>query len=285
MPRRQKHLITAEDLYHIEILSEPRLSPDGRRVVYSQQRVDPRTEKKYSNLWLAPAQGGNPQQFTRGDQNDTSPRWSPDGTQIAFLSDRGVSEKPAQLYLIPMSGGEARRIIEIPGSIEEFSWSPDGSQLVCAVQKTDEEVLEREKDENKKKLGTVFRQYDRLFYKLDGSGYLPKERTHLWTVDVRQGKARQITDHPVRDEKNPAWSPDGKWIAFISNHAEKPDLAFECLEVFVMPAAGGEARALPAPVGEKMLPSFSPDGRWIAYYGTEGKLEVYRNQGLWIVPA
>ncbi len=285
MPEKKKRRITAEDLYRIETLSEPRLAPDGETVVYTLKRVDPRTEKKYSNLWAVPTGGGEPRPFTSGEQNDSHPRWSPDGGQIAFLSDRADHEKPAQIYLINAHGGEARQLTGIEGEISDFSWSPDGRQLLCRVRKTDPEVLAREKDEEKKQLGVVERVYDRPFFKLDGEGYLPSERWHLWVVDARTGKARPLTGHPVYDEKSPAWSPDGKSIAFISNHSEKPDLAPFRDQVFVLPVKGGEARPLPAPVGEKLLPSFSPDGRFIAYYGTEGQLETYRNQGLWVVPA
>ena len=285
MPNPKPRLITAEDLYRFQILSEPRLSPDGMQVVYTLHRVDKKTEKKYTNLWIAPADSGAPRQFTYGDQNDESPRWSPDGSQVAFLSNRVDKEKPAQVFLISLAGGEARQLTEIRGEKVDLSWSPDGRVLLCTVRKTDQEVLEREKDAGRKKLGTVDRRYDRLFYKLDGYGYLPHERWHIWTVDARTGKPRQLTDSPVFDEKFPAWAPDGKSIAFISNRSEKPDLRPYAQDLFILSLTTGETRQVPTPVGEKLLPSFSPDGRWIAYYGTEGEIEIYHNQGLWIVPA
>ena len=103
----------------------------------------------------------------------------------------------------------------IDGEIDSLCWSPDGRRLLCTVRKTDTEVLEREKDEQKKKLGVVFRRYDRLFYKLDGYGYLPQERVHIWVIDARTGKGRQLTDHPVWDELDPAFSPDGRQIALV----------------------------------------------------------------------
>jgi dipeptidyl aminopeptidase/acylaminoacyl peptidase len=285
MPPRKKRTITAEDLYRLETISGVRISPDGRTVIYSVHRVDKKTEKKYSNLWIAPTAGGSPRQFTYGDQSDTTPRWSPDGSQIAFLSNRADPEKPPQIHLISIEGGEARPLTEIKGSITYFSWSPDGKQLVCTVRKTDQEVLEREKDEGKKKLGVVSRHYDRVFYKLDDYGYLPKERQHIWTVNARSGSAKQLTDHPVFDEHDPIWSPDGRWIVFVSNRSPNPDFDIDSFDLFVMPPeVGGDMRKIETPIGEKMYPSVSPDGTWIAYYGMEGEGLWYKNNGLWIVP-
>ena len=284
MPIRKKRKITPEDLYRFQLISDVRISPDGKHVVYTVQRVDRKTEKKYSNLWVVSTEKGEARQFTYGDQNDNHPRWSPDGSQIAFLSNRGDKEKPTQIFMMPVYGGEAHRLTQIEGEINEFAWSPDGKRLVCTVRKTDPEVLEREKDEQKKKLGVVNRHYDRVFYKLDGYGYLPKERSHIWTVDVRTGRGKQLTDHPTYDEQGPAWSPDGRWIAFTSNRSKDPDFNLDAIDLLVMSATGGELRTIPTPMGEKSMPSFSPDGRWIAYYGIEGEGQWYKNNSLWIVP-
>ncbi len=285
MVTSKRRTITAEDLYQINTISEVRISPDGQNVVYTVQRVDRKTEKKYTNLWVVPTVNGEARQFTTGDQLDGSARWSPDGKQIAFLSDRGDKERPAQIYLIPFSGGEARCLTHLDGEIGEVSWSADGKQLLCTVRKLDAETLEREKDEQKKKLGVVSRHYDRLFYKLDGYGYLPHERTHLWTVDARTGKGKQLTDDAVFDEHNPTWSPDGRWIAYVSNRSENPDLNPDRWDVFLIPAKGGEIRQIKGPVGDKSQPSFSPDGKLIAYIGSEGEGLSYKNYGVWVVPA
>jgi dipeptidyl aminopeptidase/acylaminoacyl peptidase len=288
MKNIDKRKITAEDLYQFELIFNPRLSPDGAHVVYGQQWVDRENEKKYMNLWIAstsPDEQDGPRRFTYGNQKDANPEWSPDGRQIAFLSNRANLDRPAQIYLIPFHGGEAQPLGEIEGEIKNIAWSPNGSLLLCAIRKTDPEAIERREDEQKKKLGVVARHYDRVFYKLDGYGYLPKERTHLWTVDTQTGKATQLTDHPIYDENFPAWSPDGEWIAFISNRSDDPDFNPDVNDLYVMPAAGGEMRRIPAPVGEKSLPAFSPDGKWIAYYAMEGEAQWFKNNGLWIVPA
>jgi dipeptidyl aminopeptidase/acylaminoacyl peptidase len=284
MPRKKLRSIAAEDLYKIQIISDVRISPSGKYVVYSQQRVDQETEKKYSNLWLVSTDGGSPQQFTFGDQLDTQPRWSPDGSSIAFLSNRDDSKKPSQVYLIPASGGESWQVSNIEGKIECISWSPNGKKILCRIRKTDSEVLEQQNHEYKKELGTVSRHYKRIFYKYDGDGYLPNERWHIWTIDVKSGRGKQITDHEIYDEKDPAWSPDGKSIAFMSNHSNDPDLDRDAVDLFLVSPPGGEPKLIKTPFGDKTRPSFSPDGRYIAYFGTEGKKNWYKNQGLWIVP-
>lgn len=284
MPTRRKREISAEDLYKIVTISDIRIAPDGTHIVYASQRIDKKTEKKFSNLWMLSKEKNGARQFTYGDQTDTHPRWSPDGSAIAFLSNRGDKELPAQIYIIPIDGGEAKPLTKIKGSIEDFAWSPDGKKFVCTVRKTDPEELERQNDPQKKKLGVVDRQYERVFYKLDGLGYLPKERKHLWIVNARSGRAKQITDHPVYDEEHPCWSPDGKWIAFLSNRHEEPDFHPDAVGLYIMPARGGDFREIPTPMGEKVLPSFSPDGRWLAYYGIEGENQWYKNSSLWIVP-
>ena len=100
-----KRLITAEDLYRFQVPSGAAISPDGKHVILTLQRVEKKTEKKFSNLWVVPVEGGQPRQFTSGDQSDNHPVWSPDGSQIAFLSNRQNKDKPPALFLIPFNGG------------------------------------------------------------------------------------------------------------------------------------------------------------------------------------
>ncbi len=285
MEKVSKRLITAEDLYEFKVIGGVRLSPDGSKVIFTQQRVDKASEKKYTNLWLSDVRTGKTAAFTQGDHSDHSPVWSPDGKTIAFLSNRDNKEKPAQIYLIAVEGGEARRLTDIKGGIGGLSWSPDGKQLLCSVTKTDQEVLDREADERKKKLGTVVRVYDRIFYKRDGEGFLGHERQHIWVVDALTGEGKQLTDHKVFDEVDPAWSPDGKSIVYVSNLAKDPDFAPDKDELFVMPAAGGKARKVATEAGGKGAPVFSPDGKWIAYFGGWGEGEGWRNTYLWLAPA
>ncbi|HEX9743795.1 MAG TPA: DPP IV N-terminal domain-containing protein, partial [bacterium] len=284
MPKRKKRTITAEDLYRFELITGFRLSPDGENVIYAVQRVDKKTEKKFSNLWIAPTGRGAPRQFTYGDHTDAAPRWSPDGKTIAFISNRHNEREP-QIYLIPVDGGEARKLTDMKGTIADFKWSPDSSKFLVTFIKKDKEAIERESDEQKKKLGVVQRHITRVFYKFDGAGYLPKERAHLWIVSASNGKAVQITKGDVHDEADANWSPDGKTIIFVSNRSDDPDLNIYESQLYTVSAKGGRIKELKTMDGDKMAPKYSPDGKWIAFLGQEGRGQWWKNGRLWIVPS
>jgi dipeptidyl aminopeptidase/acylaminoacyl peptidase len=284
MSAQEKSHITAEDLYHFQLITDCQISPDGRRVIYCVQRVDKKEEKTYSNLWVVSTEEGEPRQFTYGDQVDSQPKWSPDGNEIAFVSNRGKKEEP-QIHVIPFHGGEARPLTDMKGEFGALEWSPDGKRLVCQFRKKDQEAIEREEDEEKKKLGIVSRHITRVFFKLDGSGFLPQDRWHIWTIDAHTGEGKQLTDSDVFDDLEPRWSPDGTEIVFYSNHADDPDLDPDAIDLFVIPAEGGELRKVETPFGSKEKPIFSPDGKRLAYFGQEGRGEWWKNTCLWVVPA
>jgi len=269
MSAELKRRITADDLYHLQIVSDPQISPDGRHVVFCVQTVERSSEKKYSHLWLIPTDGAAPpRQFTFGKHRDTYPRWSPDGRSIAFLSNR-ADEKQAQIYRIDLAGGEAQPITRLAGSIAGFAWSPDGAQFVCQFRQKDQTAVEREKDEQKKKLGLVDRRITRLDFRADGAGYLPEERWHVWTINAVTGAATQLTSGDTFQETNPSWSPDGRHILFTSVRVEPPDINWELSELYLIPAQGGEMQPVPGHNGRKFEGTFSPDGQQIAYLGRE----------------
>jgi Tol biopolymer transport system component len=182
-----KKMMTTDLLYDLQIVTDPQISPDGNHIVFNVQRVDRENEKKYRNLWIVATDSGEARQFTYGDQIDRHPRWSPNGQEIAFISNR-QDEKQEQIYIIPFFGGEARPLTELKGSFGGFEWSPGGGTLVLQFRSKDAEAIEREADEHKKKLGVVAHHITNLDYKADGAGFLPQEKWHIWLVDTSNGK-------------------------------------------------------------------------------------------------
>lgn len=282
-PSGAPRLASADDLYSFHVPGDPQISPDGRRVAFTVQRVERETEKKYTNLWLAGVDDGQLRQFTYGKQADSQPRWSPDNATIAFLSNRG-SEEQAQIYLIPVDGGEARPLTDLKGSFGGYEWSPDGTKFVVQFRKKDADALEREKDEGKKKLGISYRHITRTDYKFDGMGYLPQEHWHIWVVDAASGEATQLT-HGDKDETEPRWAPDGNTILFISNRSDRPDMDLDATELYLIPAEGGEMRQIETRPGRKYGVTFSPDGQHIAWFGRDKSGRWYQNSRVYVAPA
>jgi dipeptidyl aminopeptidase/acylaminoacyl peptidase len=280
----KRRAITAEDLYSFKLIGDSRISPDGTLVVYSLEQIDKATEKKFTNLWIVPTGRGRPRQFTFGDHVDRQPRWSPDGRSIAFLSNR-MDSKQYQIHIIPLAGGEARPVTRLDGTFDTIEWSPDGRSIVFCFRKKSREALAREKDDIKRELGVVAHTVDRVFFKLDGSGLLPKQRLHIWKLNTDNRRVTQLTRGDRYEELCPSWSPDGRSIVFVSNRHRDPDLNPEHQNIYIMPASGGRLRKVPTPVGMKFAPGFSPDGSRIAYYGIAGQGQWWKNVSLWLVPA
>ena len=258
--------ISAQDLFAMCFVSQPQLSPDGIHVAFVSRWIDAEKNQYFSNLWLVPTIGGKPRRFTVGDYSDTSPRWSPDGQRIAFVSDRSDS---SQIWLIPVDGGEAQQLTKLEeGSLGSLAWSPDGTKIAftfrpkpSADRKAEREAREKE---HRSYPPRVIR---RVGYREDGTGYNGGERWHLQTVSVETGVVNQLTSEDY-DDYSPTWSPDGKTIAFISNRPEDADLTPGYQDFWLIPSDGGAVRRLTKQSGHMQSLVWSPDGAEIAYIWT-----------------
>ncbi len=280
--------IRADDLYRIRQPSECRLSPDGSRLVFVVTSSDKEALRQVSHLWCLPLEeGGEPRQFTQGKGGDSSPRFSPDGKTIAFLSARsGKSE----VWTIPVDGGEARQLTRLCGSIADLVFSPDGRSLVIVYVPQDPEAKEREEKKKRGEPGQEspkIRTIERIFYKLDGAGFIPKGRAHLWRVSLETGRARPLTTDDRYDETHPVFSPDGKWIYFGSNRSADPDIDLMREQIWRMPARGGAIERVRTFEGPATSFSLSPDGEWLAFLGYEDPDAPWgtKHTKLWLAPA
>lgn len=273
-----KRPMTIDDLLSLTWIGDPQISPDGRRAVWVQKTADREADTYRSHLWIMALDGGPPRPFTAGEQQDSLPRWSPDGRHIAFLSDRGTAgsepgaKKPKQVYVIPADGGEARALTSGAFNPTDLAWSPDG-KTIAFIGKP--EAPKAEKSDVK--------VITRVRYKFDGEGYWDGRYKHLFTVPAAGGAVRQLTAGEF-DHADAAWSPDGRWIAVVANRSEEADFT-NVTDVWLVPTAGGEMRRLTGSVGPCIMPAWSPDGSHLAYLGHDNAAMSATNTGLWIVPA
>ncbi len=268
-------LITIEDLYSMKFLSRPRISPDGHQVAYVVTRIDERKHEYRSALWLSSIDGSATRRFSLESGHTSDPAWSPDGRWLAFVSDREGGEaadkepkkrdkgKP-QLWLIPTDGGEARQLTFMEHGVSSPVWSPDSKRLLfsAAVGPVAEE------SEDGKQLPQV-RVIDRLWYRLDGAGYIYERRSHLFLLAISGGEPEQLTDGEW-DDGEATWSPDATQIAFTSNHAEDR-WRVPGADIYTLAIADGKAGALRRLTDGTVVcssPSWSPDGKTIAFPGS-----------------
>lgn len=285
--------ITIEDLYQFKFLSRPRISPDGKRVAYVVTTIDERKHTYRSAIWVTPSKGGEPKRFTAGPANISSPTWSPDGRWLAFVSEREGEpsskdekeqkkhgkDKP-QIWLIPTDGGEAHQLTFMQHGASNPTWSPDSKHLLfsAAVGPVDEET------EDGKPLPKA-RVIDRLWYRLDGVGFIYERRQHLFLVDIAGSEAQQLTDGDW-DDSDPAWSPDGSHIAFVSSRAEdrwrlpNPDLYTLAIDN----SKAGDLQCLTDGSISCSSPSWSPDGKTLAFLAAL-KLRSGGHADLYTIPA
>ena len=252
-----------EDVYALTSVVDPRLSPDGRRVAYTVSRVDEEANAYRTAIWVAPLDGSaEPRQFTSGERNDGSPRWSPDGRWLAFVSSRdGEDEKKAksQLYVMAADGGEPRKLTDGKESVDSVAWSPD-SQRIAFARRVPDEAYEEEDDRRRPP-----RRFTRVFFKLDGVGWTGDRRKHVFVVGLDGDDERQLTDGDCEND-SPAWAPDGTRLVFTSMRGDRWDVDFqEALYELELDTEGTEPRRLTQPDESAALGSFSADGTRIAY--------------------
>ena len=277
-----------EDFAQLREVDEPNLSPDGNLIAYVVKIADMEKDKRPPNLWLAKWDGSENRALTFGNKGQKHPRWSPDGKWIGFLSGREDDNENDQLWIMPIGGGEAEKLTTVKGGVDDFAWSPDSKRIALVVH--DPDPREPEKAEKEKKTVPPL-VIDRFFFKKDVDGYLTQRYSHLQLLDVASRKIEPLTSGK-HDDVWPAWSPDGKEIAFVTKRGDDPDRS-ENWDVWAIAAEpGGKERQIttspeadPHPDWDS-APAWSPDGKWIAYiHGGDPKKISYAVHALAITPA
>jgi dipeptidyl aminopeptidase/acylaminoacyl peptidase len=289
--------ITIDDYFQMREVRDPQLSPDAKWVTYTVKTALLKEDKNEERIWMVPTAGGAPLALTAEGASSSHARWSPDGKFIAFLSARG--EGKTQVWLLNRLGGEAERLTDTPQDVEDFAWSTDSRQLVLILRDAGPEELEEAKERSTKDTAPGEKEkksktqkpwvIDRLQFKLDEVGYLDRRRTHLYVFDLAAKSLKQITSGDY-DDSEPAWSPDGKSLAFTSNRSTPdPDATYNS-DIWVVVAAntnkGAHLTQVTTNPGADGSPTWSPDGKWIAYVTQlDPHLFDYATKHLAVAPA
>lgn len=254
-----------DDIPRLADLTEPALSPDGNALAYTVSTANRAEDKTQSDLWRVGYDGRGRVRLTDTPKHsEWRAQWSPDGKSIAFLSDRGGEDAKTQVWSMPATGGKARQLTKFAEGVDDFVWSPDGKRLAL-IARDPERPAGTPKPKNPPPIVT-----ERYQFREDGVGYLDHRRKHLYVFDIASGKAELLTPG-AHDEQLPAWSPDGRLIAYVTKRGVDPDRHLNFDIYVIEPKAGANERQLTTFTGSDLdpywetRPTWSPDSTRIAY--------------------
>jgi dipeptidyl aminopeptidase/acylaminoacyl peptidase len=267
--------ITFDDLIAMKRVADAQISPDGKQVAYVVNAVDKNLNRGKRGIWIVPTGGGEARQLITSDKNDDTPRWSRDGSRIAFLSTR---EGAPQIFVANADGSNPRKVTDAPAGVGEFIWSPDGRMFAFVTEVYPDCgsfncVARRLEAEEKSKVKAVIA--DRLLYR-HWDSFKRGRRTHLFVVPSEGGEPRDLTpgdfDVPPFSLGDPTafdFAPDSAEIVFARN-TDKDEARSTNNDLFLVPVAGGDAKRITGGnTGSDTTPRYSPDGRWIAWRSQE----------------
>lgn len=285
------HPMTLNDIFRVKDVGNPQVSPDGEWVLYTVSSMNLKKDDSPTSLWMVSWDGKQNIQLTYGYNGSiSSPEWSPDGRSISFLSSRKGKVEGTQVWVLNRHGGEAHQLTHVDkkqGEIEGYAWSPDGKSLLLKIH-TGGIVSANAFNDAATKTYIPPIVITRYLFKQDVKGYITaKSHAYLYLYDIADGALKKLTAGDKYDESDGVWSPDGKEVAFISNHTAEPDRNINT-DVFVVTAkAGSQPRQLTHYTGADTGPlAWSPDGKEIAFLrGGHVKYWQYQENRLAVIAA
>lgn len=279
--------LTVMDEFEIRVPIDPEISPDGKTIAYVRQSADSMTDRRCFNLWIVHSDGSDDQPLTSGCEADGSPRWSPDGRRLAYVSNAtGMSE----IYIRWMKSGATARITNLALSPGGISWSPDGHSLAftALVPSKEPQIAELPAPPPGANWAAPPTVIDRLVYRVNAVGYLKPGYRQIFVVSADGGPARQITfgnfpNGGVVGSNLPVWSADGKYLVASVNRHLPSEHEFYDSDIYEFSVATGAVRQLTRRKGPDESPVISPDGKWIAYLGFDDRHQFYQKTKLYLM--
>ena len=280
----QQNLLTVNDIFNLELATDPQVSPDGKRIIYVRQFTDIMNDRRHSNLWIINYDGTDHRPLTTGNFNDISPRWSPDGTQIIYISnrDQGTGSTP-QIYRRWMDSGQTAKITSVTQTPNGISWSPDGKWIsfTMIVPEQNPSIIKMPTPPEGANWAEPAKVIDKLVYRFNALGYLKPGYTQLFVVPTEGGTPRQISSGKFQHggpfgASEAVWSPDGKSLIMSVNRHADYELNSRDTDVYQFALADNSVVRLTNRNGPDGNPQVSPDGKLIAYTGYEDKYQGYQ---------
>jgi len=282
MPEAQR--LRDLDVFQLELADDVQISPDGSKIVYVRASYDIMTDRARRNLWMVNADGTNNRPLRSESKSFQSPRWSPDGTRLAYVS---AAEGSPQLYVRWMDSGQTALLTNLQHAPDSITWSPDGKTIAfSALVASDKKPLAAPppKPEGAQWAPPV-KVIDSVIYRADGAGYLESGFDHVFVVSAEGGTPRQITDGDFNDDGPLSFTPDGKHIVFSANRGANWERDPTNNEVFSVDVATEQLTQLTKRVGPDNGPVVSPDGKKIAYLGFDDRVQGYQVTHLYVMDA
>lgn len=278
----EKKPLDTESIFEWRTPSSPQISPDGKFVISAMEWADPVTDSFYSNLWVAATDGTDARPITEGSYRDTSPRLSPDGKRLAYLSNRSGK---VQIYVRWLDTSQETMVTSGEQAPSNIVWSPDGKWIAYTARvpaKPDWTVHMPEKPAGAKWADPPV-YITRLRWSADGAGLVQPGYTQIFVVSAIGGVPRQITSDDANHQGEPAWTPDCQTLLYSATVGPDADYSLEGGDIYAVPVAGGPAKQLTTRKGPDQSPLVSPDGNHIAYLGFDFHLQSYNVTHLYVM--
>lgn len=270
------------DVFQLEYAEDPQISPNGSRIVYTRRSMDIMNDSRMSRLWILNADGSKHRKLTNREVSESSPRWSPDGNRIAFVS---ASDGGSEIYVYWVDTGQFAKLTQLERSPRGIRWSPDGTQIAFSmlVPEVPPVLVKPPKKPKGAEWAENPRVTTRLRHEADGSGYIEQGFLHLFVVPDEGGTPRQITSGDFHHRSLPVWTRDGKSLIFSSNRNPNWEYEFRNSEIYSVSTTDGTIKQLTDRNGPDHSPAVSPDGKKIAFLGFEDKIQTYQVTRLYLM--